>query len=133
MTAIISTADLPYAIQGADLIDVMVAGANAKASRVAPCLTWDGSDVLQPAPTADQRAEAKLVLIGAVKRWVESGSGAVQSQTAGPFGMTIDTRPKSGGYNLWPSEIQQLQAICKSASATPRGAFSIDTTPIVRP
>lgn len=122
MAAIIAKTDLPTAIQSAEMIDAMVAGANARATRVAPCLAST-----DPAPSADQLAEAKLVLIGAVKRWAEAGSGALQSQTAGPFGMTVDTRQR-GGYNLWPSEIQELQAICSSGPVG-RQAFSIDTAP----
>lgn len=125
MATIIETADLPAAIQTHELVGAMVAGANAKASRVAPCLTWDGTVVDQPAPTADQLAEAKLVLIGAVKRWVETSSGALQAQQAGPFGMTVDTRQRTG-FNLWPSEIEGLQQIC-STGPTGREAFSIDT------
>lgn len=122
MAAIIAKTDLPTAIQSAEMIDAMVAGANARATRVAPCLA-----AADPAPTADQIAEAKLVLIGAVKRWAEAGSGALQSQTAGPFGMTVDTRQR-GGFNLWPSEITDLQAICSNGPAG-RQAFSIDTAP----
>lgn len=128
MAEIIAVSDLPASIQSAELVGAMVAGANAKASRVAPCLTWEGTVTDQPAPSADQLAEAKLILIGAVKRWTEAGSGAVSQQTAGPFGMTVDTRPKSSGFNLWPSEIEQLQAICSSGPVG-RQAFSLDTAP----
>src|SRR5690348_2326308 len=127
MTEIITVTDLPAALQSAELVAAMVAGANAKASRVAPCLTWDGSVTDQPAPTADQLAEAKLVLIGAIKRWVDAGSGALQSQIAGPFALTVDTRQRTG-YNLWPSEITDLQAICSTGTAG-REAFSLDTAP----
>lgn len=126
--AIIIVTDLPASVQTAELVDAMVAGANAQASRVAPCLTWDGTVTGQPVPTSDQTAEAKLVLIGAVKRWAEAGSGALQSQTAGPFGMTVDTRQRTG-YHLWPSEIEQLQAICSAPGSSSRLAFSIDTAP----
>src|SRR5687768_16739346 len=94
----------------------MVAGASAKASRVAPCLTWTGTPVEEPVPSADQLAEAKLVLLGAVRRWAEAGSGALSSQTAGIFAQTIDTRQRTG-YNLWPSEITDLQAICSGGPA----------------
>ena len=124
MATIILKTDLPAALQSAELVDVMVAAANAKASRVAPCLTWDGTVVDQPAPTADQLAEAKLVLIGMVKRWTETGAGALQTQTAGPYGMTVDTRQRTG-YNPWPSEIEALQSICATAETS--GAFAIDT------
>ena len=125
MAAIITTSDLPTALQSAETIDAMVDGANARASRVAPCLGWDGSVEDQPAPSADQLAEARLVLMGAVKRWVETSSGGVQSQNAGPFGMTVDTRQRTG-YALWPSEIEALQEIC-STGKTGRESFSIDT------
>lgn len=179
MAEIIVVADLPTALQTAEMIDTMVAGANAKASRVAPCLTdptstaWtataayavadrvklaagefleaavagtSGATVpIVPAlvdgtvvdgsvtwkritPTPDGIAEAKLVLIGAVKRWAEAGAGALQSQQAGPYGVTVDTRQRTG-YNLWPSEITDLQAICKAGGATGRLAFSMDTAP----
>lgn len=120
MAAIISVPDLPESVQTAELVVMMVAGANAKAARIAPCLVDT-----DPVPTADQLAEAKLILIGAVKRWVEAGAGAIQQQTAGPFSQTLDTRQRPG-FNLWPSEIEQLQAIC--ATEKP-GAFSIDTAP----
>lgn len=124
--ATIAKTDLPQSVQSNELVDAMVAGANAKAARVAPCLAWDGSVADQPVPSGDQIAEAKLILIGAIKRWVEAGSGALQSQTAGPFGVTVDTRQR-GGFNLWPSEIEQLQAICKDINAGK--AYAIDTAP----
>lgn len=125
MAEIILVTDLPTALQSAELVADMVAGANAKASRVAPCLGWTGTPAEQPAPTADMLAEAKLVLLGAVKRWAEAGSGALQSQTAGPYGMTVDTRQRTG-FNLWPSEITDLQAICATGPVG-RQAFSVDT------
>jgi hypothetical protein len=127
---IITVADLPTALQTAESIDLMVAGANAKASRVAPCLAFDGSDTDHPLPTTDQLAEARLVLVGAVKRWCETGSGAAQTVQSGPFAQTIDTRQRTG-WNLWPSEIEGLQAICAGTdtsntafSFTPYGATS---------
>ena len=119
MASIIGQGDLPAALQSAEMIYVMIAGANANAARVAPCL----ADTTTP-PTADQLAEAQLVLIGALTRWVEAGSGAVVQQQAGPFGQTIDTRQRTG-YHLWPSEIERLQDICKAAGDSGRGAFSV--------
>ena len=120
--SIIDVPDLPTAVQSHELIEVMVAGANAKAARVAPCLV-----ATDPAPSEDQIAEAKLLLIGAVKRWVEAGTGAFSQQTAGPFSASTDTRQRSG-FNLWPSEIQGLQDIC-STETVEREAFSLDTMP----
>lgn len=119
---IITPDDLPADIRSSELVELMIDGANAKAARVAPCLvSYD------PAPSPYQLAEAKLVLIGAIKRWTEAGSGAVSTQTAGPFSMGVDTRQRTG-YHLWPSEITDLQAIC-STGPTGRQAFSIDTAP----
>ena len=123
MAVIITDVDLPPALQAVESIELMLAGANAKASRVAPCLAST-----DPAPTEDQLAEAKLVLIGAVKRWAEAGSGAAQTVQSGPFSMTTDTRQRTG-YNLWPSEITDLQAICRAAGVGGRQAFSVDTAP----
>lgn len=121
--AIILAVDLPAAIRSHELVSVMVAGANAKASRVAPCLV-----ATDPPPSDEALDEAKLILLGAIKRWVEAGSGAWQSQTAGPFSAVQDTRQRTG-FNLWPSEIQQLQDICASGFAGAQ-AFEVDTTPI---
>ena len=71
------------------------------------------------------RAEAKLILIGAVQRWSEAGSGAVAQASAGPFQIATDTRQRTG-FNLWPSEIEVLQDLC---SGDTTGAFSVDTVP----
>jgi hypothetical protein len=123
---IIVITDLPAAIQTAELAQLMVDGANARAARVAPCLLWDGDeDSETPAPSAEALAEAKLVLAGAIKRWSEAGAGALSQQNAGPFGQTIDTRQRTG-FNLWPSEIESLQDICKTGGQS--GAFSIVPT-----
>lgn len=116
---LIVKADLPSAVQANEMVDVMVAGANATASRVAPCLV----DITAP-PTDDQVSEAKLVLIGMVQRWSEAGSGALSQQAAGVFSQAVDTRQRTG-FNPWPSEIQRLQEICSTKDSS--GAFSIDT------
>lgn len=110
--AIVDITDLPAAVQAAELVDAMLGGANAKALRVAPCLGYTGAaDSDTPAPTTDQLAEAKLVLIGAISRWAEAGAGSLSQQSAGPFSMTVDTRQRTG-FNFWPSEIEQLQNLC---------------------
>lgn len=107
MAEVISDGDLSEEIK--DRIDpgelaIMLAGVNARVRRIAPCLAVED-------PDPDQLAEAKLVLLGAIKRWADTGAGAFQQQTAGPFSVSTDTRQR-GGYNLWPSEIDQLQDIC---------------------
>lgn len=119
MAEIITSGDLPDSVASNAMVELWVDGANARAARVAPCL---GDSEF--GPTDDQIAEAKLILIGAVIRWSQAGAGAFQSQTAGPFGVTVDTRQRTG-FNLWPSEITQLQDICKNGSESK--AFSVDT------
>lgn len=125
MAQIITFDDLPSAVT-ADvdiaLLSLWVNGANATASRVAPCLVSD-----DPVPTSDQIAEAKLVLVNAVSRWADTGIGAITQESAGPFSRSIDTS-HTGGYKLWPSEIDRLQDICAQGGSSP--AFSVDTAPI---
>ena len=112
---ILTVEDLPATVRSHELAETMVAGANARAARVAPCLTETGND--------SARAEARLILIGAVQRWTEAGAGAIQQVTAGPFGQTLDTRQRTG-FNLWPSEIEVLQSLCAEDNG---GAFAVDT------
>lgn len=121
MAKIITAKDLPDDVASNALSARWVDGANARASRVAPCLAST-----DPAPTDDQLAEARLILIGAVIRWSQAGAGAFQSKSAGPYSVTLDTRQRVG-FNLWPSEIAQLQDICKSGSES--SAYDFDTIP----
>lgn len=110
--------DLPESMRSGDLIDAWLDGLNAKAARLAPCLS--------SSPSVEQLAEARLVLIGIIKRWAEAGSGAIATQTAGPFSQTVDNRER-GGFRWWPSEISDLQAICSSGEKSQ--AFAVDTVP----
>ena len=115
MVDIIRLEDLPAKVRAHELAATMVAGANARALRVAPCLA-------EP-EKAEARSEAKLILIGAVQRWSEAGSGAVAQASAGPFQLATDTRQRTG-FNLWPSEIEVLQELCAKDLG---GAFAVDT------
>lgn len=123
---IIVVTDLPQSVRDAfeaDELAGIVAGLNAKAKRVAPCLT--GTD---PAPSEGQLAEAKLILLGTLKRWAQAGAGALSqsSDTAGPWthAESYDTR-QCTGYNLWPSEIAELQDVCSTGTDSD-GAFMVD-------
>ena len=62
----------------------------------------------------------------ALKRWAEAGAGSVQTQQAGPFSQTLDTRQRTG-YSLWPSEIETLQSLCADGSTGK--VFAVDTAP----
>jgi len=64
------------------------------------------------------------IMRGAIMRWNDAGSGARSSQTAGPFGETIDTTITRRGM-YWPSEITSLQNVCSGGVKS--GAFSVDT------
>jgi hypothetical protein len=97
----------------------MIEDAEALALAAAPCLNPDPPAAL----TAGQKATVKAILRGAILRWNEAGTGAMQSQTAGPFAVQVDTRQVRRGMFL-ASEIDQLQKVCGSAAV---GAFSIDT------
>ena len=115
MVDIIRLEDLPAKVREHELAETLVAGANARALRVAPCLA-------EPESVA-ARSEAKLILVGAVQRWAEAGSGAVAQASAGPFQLSTDTRQRTG-FNLWPSEIEVLQDLCSKDAG---GAFGVDT------
>jgi hypothetical protein len=104
-------ADLAAQVDGSQLV-LMLAGLNARAVRVAPCLGGTGD----AAPTADQLADAKLVLMSALERWITDGVSAVgETVVRGPFTKTTQPQQptRTTGYRLWPSEINDLQAICK--------------------
>lgn len=102
-------------------LDLWLAGMNATAARLAPCLRDDAD----PPPSPDQLAEAKLILLGAINRWADAGSGAFQQQTAGPFSVTTDTRGATG-LKLWPTEIAALEDLCRAEDAYQ--AFMVDMT-----
>lgn len=99
--------------------EAMIADAEAWAVLVAPCLAD---------PDFDNFAGVRAVLRGAVLRWLESGSGVVSSQSAGPFGMSLDTRQERRGM-FWPSELVQFQKLCAAAGGSSGTAFSIDQSP----
>lgn len=95
---------------------LMIDDATAMAVMAAPCL--ETSEL-----SLNQLNAVRAILRGAVLRWNESGTGAVQTQAAGPFSATLDTRQQRRGM-FWPSELTQLQNVCGGSTAS---AFSIDT------
>lgn len=93
----------------------MIDDALALAAQFAPCIISDDFAYA---------AAAKAIIRGAILRWHEAGAGAMQSQSAGPFAVTLDTRQQRRGM-YWPSEVDQLKALCAGADTS--GAFAIDT------
>lgn len=99
----LTPADLaPFATIDDAKAQAMIDDALALAARVAPCIT-------QSAFSYD--AAAKAIIRGAIIRWHEAGSGAMQSQQAGPFGMTVDTRQQRRSM-FTDAEMQQLRGLC---------------------
>lgn len=115
---LLTPADLtPFANIDATKAAAMIEDALGMAEVVAPCITGEGF--------AHWRA-AKAILRGAILRWHEAGSGAAVTQTGGIYGQTVDTRqPRKAMF--FPSEIDQLQKLCRSDDAG--GAYSIDMLP----
>lgn len=109
MTDFLTVADLQVFSPdiNAEKAQGMIDDATALAGVLAPCIN---------APGFANVAAVKALLRGAILRWDESGSGALQSQTAGPFGQVLDTRQQRRGM-FWPSEIEQLQGLCSSGGS----------------
>jgi len=110
----------PFATIDPVKAQAMIDDAEAMAVLAAPCITADGFA---------HAAAVKALLRGAVLRWNEAGTGALQAQTAGPFGQTLDTRQERRGM-FWPSEIAQLQAFCASGTSYTVSLAGPDYEPI---
>ncbi|MBF6363207.1 hypothetical protein IU447_24120 [Nocardia farcinica] len=109
----------PFATIDAAKAAAMIADAEAMATNAAPCI----SEADFPAA---KKAVVKAILRAAILRWNDTGSGAKTSMSALAFSQTIDTtNPRKGLF--WPSEIEQLQNLCKTAETG--GAFNVDTIP----
>ena len=102
----------PFAEIPAEKAYVMIEDAEAMAVLAAPCIAAAGFA---------HAAAVKAILRGAVLRWNDAGTGALQQQSAGPFGQTLDTRQERRGM-FWPSEITQLQGLCAGAQG---GTYSV--------
>lgn len=113
----------PFATIDPAKAQAMIEDATAIAYRVAPCL--------KTATDVDVLAAAKAILRGAVLRWNDSGSGAYTAHQVAVGAVsqseTFDNRQIRRGM-FWPSEITDLQDLCKSATDD-SGAFSVDTAP----
>ena len=102
----------PFATIEATKAAAMIEDAEAMAVLAAPCINAAGFEF---------GTAVRAILRGAVLRWNETGSGAVQSQTAGPFGVQVDTRQERRGM-FWPSEIVALQSLCADSQG---GVYSV--------
>lgn len=106
--------------------EAMIADAVAQAIMAAPCLaTEDDLD-------DNQTAAVRSVLRQAVLRWNEMGSagGITQhQQSAGPFADNKTFYAPTRRALFWPSEIEQMQAICAAVTGATTGgsAYGVDT------
>lgn len=114
MAAILTVDDLaPFATIAEVKAQAMIEHVTAVAVRYAPCL--------KTTPDADVLAATRAILLEAVLRWNDAGSGAVQAQAAGPFSQSIDTRQERRGM-FTPAEVTALQSLCGSSLA---GAYTV--------
>lgn len=105
----------PFASIDSAKAAAMIADALGMAKLIAPCI----ADEEFAYPDA-----AKAVIRGAILRWNDAGSGAITTKQAGPYQQVIDSNTRRNNL-FWPSEIAQLQTMCKTTSQ----AFALDTAP----
>jgi hypothetical protein len=105
----------PFATIPEAKAQAMIDDALALAARVAPCIV--DADF-------EYGLAAKAVLRGVVLRWNDQGTGAVTQASVDDASFTFGSQQQRRGL-FWPSEIQQLQELCKTDEAG--GAFNIDT------
>ena len=118
MGQFIGTTDLaPFAAIDEVKAAAMIEDAEATATLIAPCIE-------DFTPDSPKRAAVKAILRAAILRWHDAGTGVVQQVSAGPFQQSIQVQARRSLF--WPSEIDQLQSLCKQDGK----AFAIDTAPV---
>jgi hypothetical protein len=123
----------PFAVIAEARADAMIADAESMAILAAPCLPGLTTAPVDETPEAEvlrlaKLAAVKAILRGAILRWEDAGSGALQTQQEqiGPFGAQATVTPLRKSM-FWPSEIESLQGICSSGEKGK--AYSLDTAP----
>lgn len=107
----LTPADLaPFAVIEEAKAVAMIEDAMSMAVLVAPCLADDSEIELKPS----QVATVKAILRRAVLRWNDAGTGAIVQESTGPWSQTVDTTRSSKSL-FWPSEVNDLQAVCRAA------------------
>lgn len=115
--ALLEVDDLtPFATIDEAKAEAMIADVLAMAALAAPCI--NDNDFAHP-------EAAKAILRGAVLRWHDTGSGSATQQVVGPFQQNITPQPRKSLF--WPSEIEQLQSLCRATQVN--RAYEIDLTP----
>ena len=70
-----------------------------------------------------QHEAVRGIIVGAVVRWAETGSGAYSSEASGPFSVSVNQTSKRGVF--WPSELKALRGIVGGGRGK---AYEIDMT-----
>lgn len=96
----------PFTAISDEQAHALIKQAEGMAITFAPCL---GDE-----PTEAQTDAVRGILVTAVVRWHEAGSGAVTQASRGPFSGSINPRVRRGLF--WPSEVRELQRICRPAA-----------------
>lgn len=118
MAVRIETDDIRVYAPGAseDLVEDLIRGTLARAAIFAPCILTAGF-------TGASADAARDIIVGAIVRSIEAGSGAVTTMTAGPHSKTVDTtKPRTSRFTA--AEKAELRSLC---GLTPGGAFTIAT------
>lgn len=105
-----------------DTVQDYIDDAWAKALSVAPCV---GEETFPPENNPGKAAQLTAILRSIILRWHESGINNVTAVQAGPFGAQFGQPPPRKGFNLFPSEIVDLQRLCAKQGRP----FSVDTIP----
>lgn len=100
-----------------DKANAMIRAVTARAVGIAPCLAGES---LSEAQVETVRA----IILDAVSRWGEAGSGAARTLVSGPFTYGADTRQDRRGAFL-KSEFDDLQRICSDIAGASTEAFTI--------
>lgn len=106
----------PFATIDDAKAEAMIEDALAMAELVAPCIV-DTEFAYTGA--------AKAILRGAILRWHDTGSGSATQQVVGPFQQNVTPQPRKSLF--WPSEIEQLQSLCRATQVN--RAYEVDLTP----
>lgn len=96
----------------AEFIDLTEAKATAMIEDAVATAALDAPCILDP-EFPHWRA-ARAIIRAAILRWADSGSGALSSQTAGPFGVTVDTRTVRKDI-FTDAETARLKGMCAAS------------------
>lgn len=108
----------PLDFPGIEDAETLIDDAEALAILSAPCIE-------NPELAPMKRKAVVAILRGTIMRWNDAGNGVASQQSAGPFSMTVTPQVRRNSF--WPSEITDLQKVCKGADSGK--AYSVDTMP----